>query len=90
MSTTELQKILRELRKVDKHPELMPSLVKKMEEMNAFYMLRVEFNKIARKESTLPLSDREHVIFIYKLLIKGFNESRNDSKGLPPDNRQES
>lgn len=75
MSTTELQKILRELRKVDKHPELMPSLVKKMEEINAFHLLRIEFKKIARRESTLPLSDREHVIYIYKLLKKGFDES---------------
>lgn len=90
MSTTELQQILRELRKVEKHPELMPSLVKKMEEMNAYYLLRVEFNKIVKKESTLPLSDREHVIFIHKLLKKGFDESRNDSKGLSPNDRQES
>ena len=64
MATTELQQILRELRKVRKHPELMPSLVKKMEEVNAFYLIRIEFNKIIKKESTLPLSDREHVIFI--------------------------
>jgi hypothetical protein len=76
MATTELQQILRELRKVRKHPELMPSLVKKMEEVNAFYLIRIEFNKITKKESTLPLSDREHVIFIYRLLKKGFEESR--------------
>lgn len=76
MATTELQQILRELRKVKKHPELMPSLVRKMEEKNAFYLLRIEFNKITKKESALPLSDREHVIFIHKLLEKGFEESR--------------
>ena len=76
MATTELQQILKELRKVDGHPELMPSLVKKMEEMNFFYWIRIEFNKITKKKSSLPLSDREHVIFIYRLLKKGFEESR--------------
>ena len=76
MATTELQQILRELRKVRKHPELMPSLVKKMEEVNAFYLIRIEFNKITKKKSSLPLSDREHVIFIYRLLKKGFEEGK--------------
>jgi hypothetical protein len=76
MATTELQQILKELRKVDGHPELMPSLVKKMEEVNAFYLIRIEFNKITKKESSLPLSDREHVIFIYRLLKKGFEECK--------------
>lgn len=90
MKTAELQEILRELRKVDKHPEKMAALVKKMEEVNAYHCLRVEFIKITNKESTLPLSDREHVIYIYKLLKQGFDGLANDNKGLSTNDRQES
>jgi hypothetical protein len=51
MSTTELQQILRELRRVEKHPELMPSLVKKMEKWVVHKILKKGFDESTLKKA---------------------------------------
>jgi len=75
-----IQDILRKLRKLDKHPELSKSLVKEMEEMNAFYYIKKEYNLILKKESNLPLADREHIVFIVKNLKRDMDAVNREVK----------